>query len=79
MAKGDTKRTSPRFPEVEVPLIGEDGNAFAIMGRVARALKGAGCDKPTILEFRCEAMAGDYNHLLTTVMDWVSIGGGEDE
>jgi hypothetical protein len=30
---------SPRYPKVTVKLIGEDGNAFAIMGRVDAALK----------------------------------------
>lgn len=28
--------------DVEVPLVGEDGNAFAIIGRVVRALRSAG-------------------------------------
>ena len=31
-----------RYPEVEVVLIGEDGNAYAILGRVLRALRRAG-------------------------------------
>ena len=29
----------------EVKLIGEDGNAFAVMGKVIKALKKAGADK----------------------------------
>jgi hypothetical protein len=32
---------SPRFPKVTVRLVGEDGNAFNIMGRVNEALKEA--------------------------------------
>ena len=27
----------PKYPEVVVRLVGEDGNAFAILGRVANA------------------------------------------
>lgn len=31
-----------KFPDVEVELSGQDGNAFYIVGRVARALRRAG-------------------------------------
>lgn len=30
-----------KYPDVEVELCGQDGNAFAILGRVARALRQA--------------------------------------
>ena len=32
----------PRHPDVQVQLSGEDGNAFAILGRTAGALRRAG-------------------------------------
>lgn len=60
----------PKFPEVKVQLVGEDGNAFAIMGRVTQALKRAG-HGDAVKEFQTEAMSGDYNHLLVTCMDYV--------
>ena len=28
---------APKYPEIEVALVGEDGNAVAIMGRVSNA------------------------------------------
>lgn len=61
----------------KVKLIGEDGNAFAIMGRVVRALRKAGYSSEKVAEYRKEAMSGDYNHLLAVTMDWVDEGGEE--
>ena len=61
----------PKYPDVFVQLTGEDGNAFAILGRVRRALKKAGVDKAEIKQFTDEATRGDYSHLLATVMDTV--------
>ena len=34
--------STPKYPQVKVKLVGEDGNAFAILGRVQRA-SGAPC------------------------------------
>ena len=65
--------TTPKYPNVTVTLIGEDGNAFAILGRVKRALGNARVSKGEIDAFMAEAMSGDYNHLLATVMRWVEV------
>ena len=62
-----------RYPNVTVPLVGEDGNAFAILGRVQRALRKAGVPKEEIDAFIKEAMSGDYDALLATVMRWVEV------
>ena len=56
-----------------VKLIGQDGNAFAIMGNVKRALKHAGADKDYIDEYLKEATSGDYDHLLTVSMKYVNV------
>jgi hypothetical protein len=56
-----------------VKLIGQDGNAFAIMGNIKRALKRAGADKEYIDEYLKEATSGDYNHLLTISMKYVHV------
>ena len=56
-----------------VRLIGMDGNAFAIMGRVRQALKNAGADKEYIDRYITEAMSGDYNHLLAVSMEYASV------
>lgn len=59
--------------DVKVKLIGENGNAFYILGTVIKALKRAGYDQDFIQTFQDEATAGDYNHLLQTVMEYVDI------
>jgi hypothetical protein len=63
----------PKYPDVTVELVGQDGNAGAIMGRVSRALKRAGATQDEVDQFRAEAMSGDYNHLLQTAMAWVDV------
>ena len=63
--------TQPRYPDVQVQLSGEDGNAFAILGRTAAALRAAGVPHEEIEEFFAEATSGDYDHLLQTTMAWV--------
>jgi hypothetical protein len=61
-----------KFPEVSVKLVGEDGNAFAILGRVQKAMRRAGVEKSDIDAYLKEATSGDYNHLLVTTMNTVS-------
>jgi len=63
---------TPRF-NITVKLVGEDGNAFAILGNVQRALRKAGATPAQVSEFMQEATAGDYNHLLQTAMAWVDV------
>lgn len=62
----------PKYPEVTVRLVGEDGNAFAIIGRVRAALKRAG-HQEAVEEFTKEAQSGDYDHLLQTAMRYVEV------
>lgn len=68
-----TSTTNIKYPHIHVPLIGEDGNAFAIIGRVRRALRTARVPEDRVNEFTKQATSGDYNHLLTTVTEWVNI------
>lgn len=65
--------TEPKYPDLEVQLTGNDGNAFAILGTMRKALRSHGVDQGEIQEFMDEAMAGDYNHLLTTCMKWANV------
>jgi len=62
-----------KYPHVTVELIGEDSNAFAILGRVSRAMKKAKIPQIEIDEFLTEATNGSYEHLLVTVMNTVSV------
>lgn len=63
----------PKYPEITVKLIGRDGNAFAILGTVRKALQRGGVSSADIDTFMDEAQSGDYNHLLQTVMTWVEV------
>jgi hypothetical protein len=69
---------APKFPEIVVPLVGEDGNAFAIMGRVAAALRKAG-HADAVRAYTYEAMSGDYDNLLRVTMQTVSVGDPDEE
>jgi hypothetical protein len=59
--------------DIEVQLSGEDGNAFMVMGRVAKAMRRAGVDKAEIDKFYAEATSSDYDHLLQVCMEWVEV------
>ena len=63
----------PKYPEIEVQLTGQDGNAFAIMGAVSTALRKGGVPKDEINEYTKESMSGDYDNLLRTAMSWVTV------
>jgi hypothetical protein len=63
--------TQPRYPDIQVQLTGEDGNAFAILGRTAAALRHAGVPQEEIDAYFAQATSGDYDHLLQTTMTWV--------
>lgn len=64
--------SEPKFPHIEVALSGEDGNAMFIIGRTTRAMKRAGVDQKDIDAFVNEAMSGNYDNVLQTVMRTVS-------
>jgi hypothetical protein len=51
-------------------LVGEDGNAFAILGRASRIAKKNGMDWDSISK---EAMSGDYDHLLQTMIKYFDV------
>jgi len=62
-----------KFPEITVELTGRDGNAFAILGTVIKALKRAGVPADAIDEFSSKAKSGDYDNLLATVLATVTV------
>jgi hypothetical protein len=62
-----------KYPDVKVTLIGEDGNAFAVMGAVTKALRRAGAPQEDIDKYKEEAMSGDYDNLLRVTMRWVDV------
>lgn len=60
------------YPDVTVQLTGEDGNAFAIIGKVSKALKRANYGNAA-RKFEQAAISGDYDHLLRTAMKYVNV------
>lgn len=57
---------------IKVKLLGRDGNAFAIMGAVIKALKKGG--RPELVgEYQEKATSGDYDHLLAVTQEFVEI------
>jgi hypothetical protein len=59
--------------DVTVQLSGSDGNAFAILGAVKKALKQAGATAEEQEQFLTEATSGDYDNLLRTACAWVTV------
>jgi hypothetical protein len=64
---------TPKHPDVVVTLTGQDGNAFAVLGRCREAARNAGLSEDEIASFMDEAMADDYDQLLQTAMRWFEI------
>ncbi len=62
-----------KYPNISVKLIGMDGNAFAILGKVVNSMKKEKLSSEEIKQFQIEALSGDYDHLLQTCMKWVNI------
>ncbi len=63
--------TNKKKPTVK--LIGEDGNAFLILGRVTSALKRAGYTEEEREQYYTEATSKDYDHLLAVTAEWVNV------
>jgi len=61
------------YKHICVNLCGVDGNAFALMGTVTKALRRAGAPREVLEAFKSEAMSGDYDHVIQTIMDWVTV------
>lgn len=57
---------------IEVKLVGENGNAFLILGKVNNALKKAGY-VDLAKEYLNEAKKGDYDNLLRVTMEYVEV------
>jgi len=66
-------RVMPKYPEIQVKLTGQNGNAFLVLGIVSKALKSGGVPSSEISQFREECMSGDYDNLLRTCMSWVTV------
>jgi len=68
-----------RHPHVRVQLVGEDGNAFFILGRVSGEMKRERISEAEQKAFMDEAQSSDYNNLLRTVEQWVTADPDPDD
>ena len=74
-SQGEDDRFVPRT-KIEKPvvkLVGSDGNAFAVMGKVARALRSAKVPPEVLKAYQNESMGGDYDNLLATAMRYAEV------
>jgi hypothetical protein len=60
-------------PDITVQLVGGDGNIYAVLGRVRRALREARVSDEEVSRFTAKATSGDYDHVLRTRMIWVNV------
>jgi hypothetical protein len=67
--------SKPKFDteEVVIALHGPTGNAYAVMGLAAGAMKRAGAEKEEIVQYHAEATASDYENLLAVTRRWVNL------
>jgi hypothetical protein len=63
----------PKYPHIKVKLVGDSGNAFAILGTVLAALQRGGVSKEERDIFATEALNGNYDHLLQMAMKTVHV------
>jgi hypothetical protein len=64
--------------KVRVKLVGEDSNAYSILGRVSKALKRSDQSEAAD-EYLARATDGDYNHLLAVTMEYAYDEGDIEE
>jgi len=57
----------------ELKLVGEDGNAFFILGKAQQTARKVGWSKEKIQGFMKKAMNGNYNNLLQTCMEYFNV------
>lgn len=65
--------TETKHPEITVQLLGQDGNAFNVLGLCKRAMERNHLPQEEINQFIKEATSGNYDHLIATVMSWFDI------
>jgi hypothetical protein len=65
--------------KVIIELVGQDGNAFAILGRCSKAMRRAGWDTTEIREFQDKATSGNYSYLLATVLEYCEDASDQEE
>jgi len=57
----------------KLKLVGEDGNAFSILGQARQAAKKAEWPKEKIDKMTEEATSGDYDNVLQTMLKYFEV------
>lgn len=65
--------------KINLKLVGLDGNAFALMGAFRHQARKEGWSEEEVHSVLDEAMTGDYNHLLRTLMEHCEDPFGEND
>ena len=63
----------PKYPDITVELVGQNGNAFNILGICFRAMREADLPQEERDAFEKEATSGNYDHLLATCIKWFNV------
>ena len=66
----ETSRNKGSKLNLRLRLIGEDGNAFNILGIAKRAMVRAKVSSELQKQYHAEATSGDYNKLLQVTMEY---------
>jgi hypothetical protein len=63
-----------RYPltDIKCRLVGTDGNAFALIGRVRESLRRGG-RSDLVEQFTREAMSGNYDNVIATCPKYVEV------
>lgn len=69
----NTPTAAPPEKKAKVKLVGQDGNAFNLLGLCRVAGKKAGYTSEQLKAFSDEAMSGNYDHLLQTCCKWFEV------
>jgi hypothetical protein len=70
MTAEEIEKEQEEKPKPILKLLGEDGNAFFILGKARRVAKKNGLDWEKI---KAEATSGDYDNLLATMMKYFEV------
>ena len=65
---------APKYPNItiSIDLNSPDGNAFAILSTVQKALRNAGATKEELTQYSMDSMSGDYDNLIAAQSLWVN-------
>lgn len=64
------KKVTTMSNKIEFDIANSDGNAFALIGGWKRAARREGWTEDDIEAVITEAMSGDYDHLVQTIMGY---------